>query len=195
MKKLLNKAGELLSYIVLTPLCILFGIGLVLYIPVDYVRYRRSAFFRDTRRRYELYSGNTQWIRLYNAMRAENLPLEYHLRTTEDIHYGYFRYRNILLVQDYTVEYDPKKQEWFAYYDEEDQQACTTVGETLECSVESYNEIVGQNICDRAVLLIDRAHIPEEDLPRLESCDLLLGYDGNKGMAAAIKQWIEKNRG
>ena len=194
MKKVLENAGVLLSYIILTPILILVGIGLVLYLPVDYVRYRRSAFYQDTGHRYELFSGGTPWIRLYNAMRKEEMPLDFHLHA-KDIYYGYFRYKNILLVQDFPVEYEPKKSEWFVYYEDEDEQACTTVAEALESCLESFHEIVGETLCDRAVLLVDRTHIPEADLPHLESCDHLLGYDGNKGMADAIKQWIEKNRG
>ena len=195
MKKILKKAGELLLYIVLTPLCILFGIGLLLYLPVDFVRYHCSDFYKDTRRKYEPFAGNCQWFRLYNAMRAADLPLEFHLHTTEDVNYGYFRYKNILLVQDFSVEYEPKKGEWFVYHEDENEDANTSLTEALEMSLESFHEIVGEKRCDRAVLLIDRTHIPEEDLLHLERCDLLLGYDGNKGMAAAIKQWIEKNRG
>lgn len=193
MKKLLKKTGELLLYIVLTPLCILFGIGLLLYLPIDFVCYHCSDFYKDTRHKYELFAGSGHWFRLYNTMRKEDLPLDFHLHATEETNYGFFRYKNTLLVQDFPVEYESKKGEWFVY--DEDEEANTSLAEALEMSLEGFREIVGEKFCDRAVLLIDRTHIPEEDLPRLESCDLLLGYDGQKGMADAIKLWIERNRG
>lgn len=186
---------KLLMYIVLTPLCILFGIGLLLYIPVDFVCYHISDFYKDTNHKYELFACTGHWFRLYNTMRKENLPLDFHLHSTEDINYGYFRYKNILLVQDFPVEYDPKKGEWFVYSEDEDEEASTSLTEALEMSLEGFHEIVGEKLCDKAVLLVDRTHIPEGDLPHLEGCPLLLSYDGKKGMADAIKLWIEKNRG
>lgn len=195
MKKLLKNAGVVIVYIVLTPIFLLVGILLLLYLPVDFVRYHCSDFYKETRHKYEPFTGNCQWFRLYNTMRKEKLPLDFHLHSTKDIHYGHFRYQNILLVQDFSVEYEPKKGEWFAYHEDEDEQASTSLAEVLEMSLENFHEIVGEKRCDRAVLLIDRTHIPEEDLPHLEHCPLLLGYDGNKGMADAIRQWIENNRG
>lgn len=193
MKKLLNKAGELLLYIVLTPLCILFGIGLLLYLPIDFVCYHCSDFYKDTRHKYELFAGSGHWFRLYNTMRKEDLPLDFHLHVTEDINYGYFRYKNILLVQDYPAEYEPNSKEWFVCYDKDDREACTPLAEALESEVAGFNEIVGQPLCDRAVLLVDRSLIPEDDLPHLDRCPLLLGYNGKKGLVPTLKQWIEKN--
>lgn len=193
MKKLLKMAGELLAYILLIPMTIVVGIGLLLYLPMDFVRYRCSAFYRDTRRKYEPFTGNCQWFRLYNAMRAENLPLEFHLHTTDEVTYGYFRHKNILLVQDYPAEYEPNSKEWFVCYDKDDREACTPLAEALESEVAGFNEIVGQPLCDRAVLLVDRSLIPEDDLPHLDRCPLLLGYNGKKGLVPTLKQWIEKN--
>lgn len=195
MKEFMKKFRDALLCVLATPLVLLFALGLVLYIPVDYVRYRRSAFFRDTRQKYELFSGNTQWIRLYNVMRAENLPLDFHFHSTREVTYGYFRYKNILLVQDYPAEYDPNSREWFICYDKDDREACTPLAEALEISVEDFNEIAGEKRCDKAVLLVDRRDLADEYLPHLDDCPLLLGYDGQKKMAAAIKQWIEKDRG
>ena len=198
MKDFMKKFRDALLCVLVTPLVLLFALGLVLYIPVDYVRYRRSAFFRDTRQKYEFLSGGTLWVRLYNAMRAEELPLDFYLHSTKEVTYGYFRYKNTLLVLDYPAEYDPNSKEWFVCYDQDDKEACTPLAEALETEVEGFNEIVGEKRCDRAVLLVDRSQIRDEDIPYLEGCALLLGYNGKDGlcgMTSAIKQWIRENRG
>lgn len=195
MKEFMKKFLYALICVLATPLVLLFALGLGLYIPVDYVRYRRCAFYKDTGHKYELFSGNTQWIRLYNAMRAEDLPLDFHFHSTREVTYGYFRYKNILLVQDYPAEYDPNSGEWFVCYDKDDKEPCTPLAEALKSELEGFNDILGEKRCDRAVLLVDRRDFADEDLPHLESCPLLLGYDGQRNMAPAIKQWIKKNRG
>ena len=191
MKKILSKILEVFLWIIAIPTVIIAGIALLLYTPIAIFKYRRSAFYRDTHHKYEMFIRNAMWFQLYEIMRKNDLPLRFHLHSTDEDTRGYFYYRDTLLTMDWPMEYAPNQQEWFVLYDNEDHEPCTPMSEALELELNAFQENIGKADCLRVVLLADINDIPEEDRPRLAECPDILPSDGKKDLSRALKAWIE----
>ena len=191
MKKVFSKILEVFLWIVAVPFTIIAGIALLLYTPIAIFKYRRSAFYRDTHHKYEMFIRNAMWFQLYEIMRKENLPLRFHLHSTDEDTRGYFYYRDTLLAMDWPMEYAPNQQEWFVLYDNEDHEPCTPMSKALELELNAFHKNTGNAECHRAVVLADIENIREEDRPHLAECPDILPYRGKKDLSRAIMAWIE----
>ena len=191
MKKILSKIFEVFLWIIAIPTVIIAGIALLLYTPIDIFKYRHSAFYRDTHCKYEPFIGNAMWFQLYELMRQENLPLNFHLHSTDEDTTGYFRYRNTLLALDWPLEYAADHKQWFVLYDNEDHEPCTPMSDALELELNAFHKNTGATDCHRAVVLADIENIAEEDRPHLAECPDILPYQGKKDLSRAVKAWIE----
>ena len=191
MKKVLNKIFEIFLWIIAIPTVLVAGLALFLYTPIDMIKYRRSAFYRDTHHKYERFIGNAMWFRLYEIMRKDNLPLSFHLHSTDEDTTGYFCYKDTLLAMDWPLEYAPNQQEWFVLYDNEDHEPCTPMSEALELELNAFHKNTGVNECHRAVVLADLEYIADEDRPHLAECPNIITYQGKKDLSRALKAWIE----
>ena len=191
MKKILGKILEVFLWIIAIPTVLVLGLALFLYTPIDMIKYRRSAFYRDTHHKYERFIGNAMWFRLYEIMRKDNLPLSFHLHSTDEDTRGYFYYRDTLLTMDWPMEYAPNQQEWFVLYDNEDHEPCTPMSEALELELNAFHKNTGKAECHRAVVLADLEYITDEDHPHLAGCPDILPYQGKKDLSRAIRAWIE----
>ena len=191
MKKVLSKIFEIFLWIVAVPFAIIAGIALLLYTPIAIFKYRRSAFYRDTHHKYEMFIRNAMWFQLYEIMRKNDLPLSFHLHSTDEDTRGYFYYRDTLLAMDWPMEYAPNQQEWFVLYDNEDHEPCTPMSEALELELNAFHKNTGNAECHRAVVLADMEYIADEDRPHLAECLDILPYRGKKDLSRALKAWIE----
>ena len=191
MKKVLSKIFEIFLWIVAVPFAIIAGLALFLYTPIDFIRYRCSAFYRDTHHKYERFIRNAMWFQLYEIMRKDNLPLSFHLHSTDEDTRGYFYYRDTLLAMDWPMEYAPNQQEWFVLYDNEDHEPCTPMSEALELELNAFHKNTGNAECHRAVVLADMEYIADEDRPHLAECPDILPYQGKKDLSRALNAWIE----
>ena len=188
MKKFLEELGNRLLLIILAPVILLMAL---VGTPIDFIRYRRSAFYHDTQHKYILHTGNTMWIRLYEIMRRDDLPLNFHLWSTKEEIRGYFRCRDTLLVLDHPLAYAPNLQEWLVLYHPDDHEPCTPLSEVRELALENFRQKTRVSDCRRVVLLADLNDIPAEDHPHLAECPDILPYRGKKDLPRAIKAWIE----
>ena len=191
MKKVLSKIFEIFLWIVAVPFAIIAGLALFLYTPIAIFKYRRSAFYRDTHHKYEMFIRNAMWFQLYEIMRKDNLPLSFHLHSTDEDTRGYFYYRDTLLAMDWPMEYAPNQQEWFVLYDNEDHEPCTPMSEALELELNAFHKNTGNAECHRAVVLADMEYIADEDRPHLAECPDILPYQGKKDLSRALNAWIE----
>ena len=191
MKKILGKILEVFLWIIAIPTVLVVGLALFLYTPIDMIKYRRSAFYRDTHHKYEPFIGNAMWFRLYEIMRKDNLPLSFQLHSTDEDTRGYFHYRDTLLAMDWPLEYAADHKEWFVLYDNEDHEPCTPMSEALELELNAFHKNTGNAECHRAVVLADMEYIADEDRPHLVECPDILPYDGKKDLSRAIRAWIE----
>ena len=191
MKKVLSKIFEIFLWIVAVPFAIIAGIALLLYTPIGIFKYRRSAFYRDTHHKYEMFIRNAMWFQLYEIMRKNDLPLSFHLHSTDEDTRGYFYYRDTLLAMDWPLEYAAGHKEWFVLYDNEDHEPCTPMSEALELELNAFHKNTGNAECHRAVVLADMEYIADEDRPHLAECPDILPYQGKKDLSRALKAWIE----
>ncbi len=101
MEKWKNTVKFLLCILFMLSICALllvtFPFYLLLYVPIDYIRYRRSAFFRNTRRKYEHFQTTGQYYKIYNYLAQRGTPpqffpregLESYFLIDEEIFFSY----------------------------------------------------------------------------------------------------------
>ena len=108
-----SKIWRTLSVIILTPIVCIILLLLLLWTPIDYIKYKFSRYYKDTKEKYSWMCAVSCYVRLYDLIKKENLPIEYH--RCNDSHvtgYGYFVYKDVLILNDYELSYDPEKQIW-----------------------------------------------------------------------------------
>lgn len=174
-----------LLHIVFLPVVLMALLCLVLYTPIDYVKYRRSRYRKETGVRYTWLAGASCYVRLYDLIKKENLPIEYHRGTDELTTYGFFLYGDTLLLNDYDPHYDAEQDAWLVEIEDEYVDIAKDVDETIA----HCNEQLGTNRCQKALVLIDRdvwQEHPEAHYDRIE----FLPTDGELD-AEAIKMWIK----
>lgn len=181
----MKKGCLMVLRILLLPLVVLALLGLVLYTPVDCLRYKRSRYYKDTRERYSWLAGGSCYVKLYGLIKRETLPIEYHRYThSAATAHGCFLYGDTLILNDYEPCYDAEQDVWTIEVDDEYVDIRGDVdGEITRC-----NEFLGTERCQKALVLIDRdvwEEHPEAHYERIE----FLPVDGDWD-AEAIKMWI-----
>ena len=182
MKKVWDKCCKGLIIAVCILFFVPFLIGMLLYLPVDYILYKTSRFGREVRERYTVWKGLTETVRLYNGIRREGLPIDY-----AD---GHFLYGNTMLLHDIgNIFFREETEEWVI-----DEGA-----EAQETTLSAYAEeqLARDPTCERAVLLIDKENIDSQDLPKAEQCDAILLYEvnGRNSAVKVLRRWIDAGAG
>lgn len=180
-----------LLHIVFLPVVLLVLLCFILYTPVDYVKYRRSRYRKDTGVRYTWLAGVSCYVRLYDLIKRENLPIEYYRGTEEPTTYGFFLYGDTLILNDYDPDphYVAEQDAWLVEIEDEYVDIAKDVDEVIA----RCNEKLGTNRCQKAVVLIDRdvwEEHPEAHYERVE----FLATDGDAD-AESIKEWIKAKNG
>lgn len=196
MKKILNKIGELILTLVGCLLAIVFGVCLIFVVPFDYIRYKRSFYYKIERKKYELFAGTGIYFELYNEIAKNKLPIKYIFNPKNDaVQCGWFVYNNILIIpNDFPFEYDVERRQWRCCCDGgevagAEKEIIITLDEYMEMAIEEANELVGNTICDKAVLLIDADDI--EDIEAAKKEEYFLLYDNNR--EEVLKSFCNKN--
>lgn len=186
MKKTQSKVGFIFFVIILSPVLLPIGIFLLLSTPFELINYRHSHFYKDFQVKYRALATSSIHYRLYNKIKEAPLPIEY-LRDPQGKYFddGYFFYRDVLFVNDLFPHFDNEKKTWMVKNETEH----VKLRDELAKMVLQFNKLRGENVCRRAVALVE--NIFEEDLSSvdIESDDVLLYKD--KGDIAALKQFIE----
>ena len=98
--------------IVILPLLLLMLIGAIIYTPVDYIIFKRSAYQKDFPRKYKWLCGTHINNRLYTVIKENRLPITY-LRDPDDYEMsGDFIYGDTLLNFSEPFFYDKKREAW-----------------------------------------------------------------------------------
>lgn len=178
MKKVWDKCIEWLLIVGFILILVPFLIGLLLYLPVDYVRYKTSRFGREVGERYTAWKGLFGIVKLYNGIRKAELPIQY-----AD---GNFLYENIMILYDVgRISYRGETGEWLIDQENETQET------TLTAFAEE--QLARDPNCKRAVFLIDRESVDCDDLPEAERCETILLYDDGGVQNSALntlRAWI-----
>lgn len=177
MKKLLHKIGKFFGTILGVLLLLIVGIGFVLLLPFDYIRYKCSPFYKNEHKRYKLFAGSGFYFELCNEITKNKLPIQYIANPKNDaLECGWFVLDKTLLVPDCIVEYYADVEKWFCgEYDDGHDISSVPLEEYLQQEIDEINEILGYKICDKAIILVDRNQIENVDLAKQE--DRFLLYD------------------
>ncbi|MBQ9796773.1 MAG: hypothetical protein IJW50_03530 [Clostridia bacterium] len=143
--------------ILFLPLCLVLLVVYALYTPIDYIKFKRSAYQKDFPRRYRWLCGRHTDNEVYTIVKENNLPVKY-LRCYEDYELpGNFFYKDVALNFSHPFFFDEKKEAWLFWPHDE---AETTDEITDEVEDEAEEEAEEENTDDcleeieaRAVIL------------------------------------------
>ncbi len=182
MKKILSKIGSFFGTVFGILLAVLLGICFVLLLPLDYIKYKRSLFYRIEHKKYKLFAGVGLYFDLYNEIAKNKLPIKYMFNPQNDaLEYGWFVFDKTLLIPNPVVEYHFDVQKWFfSEYDGGHDAVSVPLDEYLQQEIEGINELLGSNVCDKAVVLVDIGNIENIDLAKQEKRFLIYDDDNRE---------------
>ena len=94
------------------PLCLLLFVGTVLYTPIDYIKFKRSAYQKDFPRKYTWLCGRHTDNAVYTVIKENKLPVTYLKFNGDYALSGDFVYGNTVLNFSQPFFYDGKKEAW-----------------------------------------------------------------------------------
>ncbi len=176
MKKVLNKIMEEISTILLLPIFFIMLIVLILQLPIDYIKYKKSRYYKDTREKYEIFEGRSYFFDFYEFVKENNLPIEF-IRNKDDEfgEFGYFFYDKTLVIIDAWACYDQKKGVWGIDIGDEERDVYT-FEEYVNLLINEFNKHEESNVCDKAMILLDEGEY-EEYLNELKDNDTVILYN------------------
>lgn len=160
MKNTIRKIGQIALTILILPIIILFFLVCLVYLPIDWLRYLHSFYYKNTKEKYHLFGGLSSYFRLYNTIAQNQLPIAFYRDTDIEINsYGYFVYKNVMIINDYTFAYDEESKtvlfsqddDWVTFEEK------IAIEELKQC-----NKLLGEDVCNCVVFLIDNKEIPED---------------------------------
>lgn len=157
MKNILKFIKDVLFYILLIPISVIAAVCLIIYIPIDYIRYKKSHYYKDFRKKYRMFGGVGTKFKLYNEIREHNIPIEFISDPKEDgVEQGIFVYNCVLIIPDCfeNFRFDPIVNEWCLYCDGEyGEEAVMTLDEYIEEEIECANNKMEKQVCSSGVIL------------------------------------------
>lgn len=189
MKKFLNNFGEVVRTFFFVTLLLIASPFILVWLPIktirDYLKYKKSKYYQDTGEKYSWLCADTPHISFYNDIKDARLPIKYYrdknIRITG---YGYFIYDNTLILCDYDSDllfFDKDKDEWLVYEEHD----YLLLENEIDEEIKKANEFLGENICKKALLFVDKDLLEEASQKQYERIEFLSITDGNK--VAALK--------
>ncbi|MBR5272347.1 MAG: hypothetical protein IKU25_03000 [Clostridia bacterium] len=149
---------------------------LIFYVPIDYVKYKRSLYCKNTNQKYRLFMGTNPEVVLYDIVYKNSLPIEYVAAPEKsEREIGWFVYNNTLIIPScYDFSFDSEKNQWFYECENE---SFLTLDEYMEVEISDVNKFFDRIICDKAIVLIKRGQISRSDTELAEKDERFLIYD------------------
>ena len=162
-----NAIKKFFSFILAIFITIIVGVCLILLLPFDYIKYKSSLYYKNTKRRYAPFAGTNHKFKIYNEISKNGLPISFiHHPKERSILYGQFVFEKTLIIVDqFDFEYDSETEQWFFSLESDDEdRILLSTDEYIETEIEEVNQAFGYRICDNAVILISA-----DDLENAES--------------------------
>ncbi len=191
MKKVFSKIGTFFGTLFGILLALLVGICFVLLLPLDYIKYKRSLFYKNEHKKYKFFAGSGFYFEFYNEIAKNDLPIKYMFNPKNDaLECGWFVFDKTLLIPDSMVEYYSDVEKWFcSEYDGGHDVASIPLDEYLQQEIATINELLEYNVCDKAVVLVDVNNIENIDIAKQDNRFLI--YDDNR--EEVIKTFCNNN--
>lgn len=173
--------------ILLFPVAILFLLCFLLITPFDYLKYKRTRYYQDTHETYSWLCASSYYIKLYEEIKKSNLPIDYYRCDygAPITGCGYFIYKDILILNDYEPCFDREKNIWTVEIEDE----YIDIKEDVMAAIERCNEFLKEDVCKKAIVLIDSDDYHEHPDIKYDSFDFL-PVCGND-MLSALKSIID----
>ena len=184
MKKILSKIGTLFGYLFGTLLALLLGVCLIFWLPLDYIKYKRSLYYKTEHKKYRPFAATGINFEIYNEIIKNHLPIKFICNPNDDsLDEGWFVYNNTLIIPSFFYfEYNTETEKWnycdTVEDDDTEDRIIMSLDEYMETEVQEANELAGDTICDKAIVLIDADSIENAELAKGENNFLI--YDGNR---------------
>lgn len=183
-----KNAKEIIFTILLLPIVVLFLLGLLVITPIDYFKYKRSYYYKDTKERYSWLCTSSYYVKFYDMIKKEKLPIKfYRCKDVSITGYGYFVFNDTLILNDYDPYFDEERNTWLIEIEDKYVDIKDDVDETIA----KCNEYLKGYICKKAVVLIDKELFDEEPNVKYENFEFLPVGDGLN--AEALKSYISTN--
>ncbi len=178
---------KILVTILLFPVVLLFLLGLLIATPFDYIKYKRTQYYKDTHEKYSWLCTSSYYITLYDLIKKENLPIAYY-RCYDALvtGYGYFIYKDTLILNDYEPCFDGERKVWTVEIEDE----YVDIKEEVEAAIENCNAFLKAEVCKKAVVLIDRDVLSEHPDTRYDFFAFVPVCDDD--IATALKSMIDE---
>ncbi len=156
----------------------------------DYIKYKKTRYYKDTHERYSWLCARSYYVSFYDSIKSAGLPIDYYRdRTIKLTGYGYFIFNDVLILCDYESDilyFDKDNNEWMVY-DEHDYVLLepTTIDEELK----KVNEFLDENRCKKVIIFVERELLEEATGKEYERIILLPIEDGDK--ISALKTILE----
>ncbi len=192
MKTFSEKFGEAMLTVFIVTLLVLASPFIIVWLVIstfrDYFKYIGSRYYHDTGEKYSWLCADSYHVAFYNDIKDAQLPIDYYRNKEIKITgYGYFIYKDILLLCDYdsdTLFFDKDNDEWLVY---EENDYLLLENEVNE-EIKKVNDFLGKVICKRAVLFVESDLLDDVPEKYYKKIDFLPITDGDK--ISAIKSII-----
>lgn len=185
MKKILSKTGDFFGTLFGILLALLLAVCVIFLLSLDYIKYKRSLYYKTEHKKYRLYSATGINFKIYNEIIKNDLPIKYIYNPNDDsLERGWFVYNNTLIIPNvFSFEYNTETENWnycceIIEDDDTEKRVIMSLDEYIETEVQEANELAGDTICDEAIVLIDANSIENVELAKRESNFLI--YDDNR---------------
>ena len=196
MKKILSKIGNLFGTLFGILLALILAVCVIFLLPIDYIKYKRSLYYKTERKKYRLYAGTGINFEIYNEIIKNDLPIKYIYNPNDDsLERGWFVYDNTLIIPNvFSFEYNTETKKWnycceVVEDDDTEKRIIMSLDEYIETEVEEANELAGDNICDKAIVLIDANCIENVEFAKSENKFLI--YDDREEV---LKSFCNSNK-
>ena len=196
--------------IVFLPLCLLLLVGAILYTPIDYIKFKQSAYQKDFPRKYKWLCGRHVDNMVYSVIKENNLPISY-LRFYEDYELsGDFLYKDTVLNFSQPFFFDEKKEEWLFWPHndgdnetedteegefEDNTDDCLSEEESRKYILEQFNERYPSVACTQMVFFYENKFVKsgygDLALEKMQQNDSFILYKRGK-LKEAIQEFISK---
>ena len=197
MKKILSKIGDFFESLLAILFTLFFGICVVFLLLLDYIKYKRSLYYKTERKKYQHYAASGINFEIYNEILKNHLPIKYIYNPNDDsLECGWFVYNNTLIIPNiFSFKYNAETEKWnycveIIEEDDTEKGIIMSLDEYIETEIEEANRLAGDNICDKAIVLIDVSCIDNAELAKSESKFLI--YDDNR--EEVLKNFCNKNK-
>ena len=173
------------------PIILLFMLFILIATPFDYLKYKRTRYYKDTKEKYSLFCAKSYYIELYGLIKEENLPIDYY-RCNNGCFitgYGFFVHKDILILSGDALCYDEEKNIWLVEVDDE----YIDIKDDVEDEIKACNDFLEKEVCKRAVVLIDEDDFNEHPELKYDNIEFLPIINGS--YKNAIETILQQEQG